>query len=596
MFNYTTGDAAGQNTTTTCTWHTCNWLIKKFNNESSFKIQKFYIESNGSSDKKISSKTVHNGRGIKVSADVFLPEKIINDVLKSSSAEMIDYTRRTTPISFYNGISSHNANVANLIAGIFSSTGQDIACVHESASAFGSFEKTSEGLYCSIKLPSLVIGTVGGGTHLPVQKNILSMMDCYGPKKVERFAKIIASFSLSLEISIIAAIASGQFAIAHERLGRNKLVDFVNKKEFKTDYIKNTVHSLDNIEFTDFSAKNNGILTQLTSLETQKHLGFSKWKGSIKNINQDIFIKSKPSNREVINSLYRTIGALDPRLASQFSNYQNFSEFNMSSIRELEVLEVLKNHNYLNMPKVYEIINDKNRESYHIIQEYIDHKNTQIFNSENNSHVWNKDILENVFTALYKGQNILTKNKENIPNLHTRNHKESLLFSKNMLDTLKAESSTKNEDLYKIIEQSISFLEQQPSDQYLQLVTHNDFNPRNIIVNKSEKVLIYDWELCSEGLPQKDSVEFLCFTKNSDHLKDMRTEDLLKVHFNLLSSDYPEVTVTDWKIMNKIALAQFITQRFSHYLVGSHLTEYNFLPNLISNTKLIFSELFNDQL
>lgn len=38
---------------------------------------------------------------------------------------------------------------------------------------------------------------------------------------VFRFGEIIAAFTLGLELSTLSAIAGGQFATAHERLGRN---------------------------------------------------------------------------------------------------------------------------------------------------------------------------------------------------------------------------------------------------------------------------------------------------------------------------------------------------------------------------------------
>lgn len=36
------------------------------------------------------------------------------------------------------------------------------------------------GIYASISLPSLNVGTVGGGTSLATQKECLQLMECYG--------------------------------------------------------------------------------------------------------------------------------------------------------------------------------------------------------------------------------------------------------------------------------------------------------------------------------------------------------------------------------------------------------------------------------
>ena len=73
---------------------------------------------------------------------------------------------------------------------------------------------------CNMTLPNLIVGTVGGGTSLPTQKECLEMMDCYGAGNGKKFAEICAALCLSGEISIIAAMSAGHFASAHQKLGR----------------------------------------------------------------------------------------------------------------------------------------------------------------------------------------------------------------------------------------------------------------------------------------------------------------------------------------------------------------------------------------
>ena len=52
-FYYTTGDASGQNMTTTCTWHAMLYIVKAFEDDHGSLIQNYIIEGNGSSDKKV---------------------------------------------------------------------------------------------------------------------------------------------------------------------------------------------------------------------------------------------------------------------------------------------------------------------------------------------------------------------------------------------------------------------------------------------------------------------------------------------------------------------------------------------------------------
>jgi hydroxymethylglutaryl-CoA reductase (NADPH) len=72
-------------------------------------------------------------------------------------------------------------------------------------------------------MPSLLVGTVGGGTILPTQKSALSIMGI--DKKVSsiEFAKLIGGVVLAGELSLLSALASGALGKSHKELGRKKI-------------------------------------------------------------------------------------------------------------------------------------------------------------------------------------------------------------------------------------------------------------------------------------------------------------------------------------------------------------------------------------
>ena len=179
-FVYTTGDASGQNMTTTCTWHGVLWINQHFTAECHIEPVHFVIEGNGASDKKVSSFSMMHGRGVHVVAECELEEQVIEKVLRTNSADFVRCYNQSRVLSQLDGMIGYNINVANAIAAIFVATGQDLACIHESGTGVLNVEKTEKGLYCSLNLPSLVIGTVGGGTHLAKQNEALSIMNCAG--------------------------------------------------------------------------------------------------------------------------------------------------------------------------------------------------------------------------------------------------------------------------------------------------------------------------------------------------------------------------------------------------------------------------------
>jgi hydroxymethylglutaryl-CoA reductase (NADPH) len=120
-----------------------------------------------------------------------------------------------------------NAHFANIVAAIFIATGQDVAQVVESSMGITSTEPRDDGLYVSVFLPSLEVGTVGGGTGLPTQREALALLGVAGSgnppgTNALKFAEIIAAAVLAGELNLLIALARNELASAHQRLGRAK--------------------------------------------------------------------------------------------------------------------------------------------------------------------------------------------------------------------------------------------------------------------------------------------------------------------------------------------------------------------------------------
>jgi NADP-dependent 3-hydroxy-3-methylglutaryl-CoA reductase len=218
-FLYMTGDAAGQNMTTTCTWLACKW-IKEQIAKIGLKLKGYGLDGNISSDKKLSYNNYINGRGHRVAAETVLKEEVIKEVLNISSDVLCHAWLQGSIGAFESGMVGYTVNAANVIAAIFTATGQDIASVSESSSGLVYMEMQGKDVYASMTLPGLVLGTVGGGTRLPACAEALEMIGCLGKEKAGRLGEIIAGFCLALDISTLSAIASDVFATAHEKLAR----------------------------------------------------------------------------------------------------------------------------------------------------------------------------------------------------------------------------------------------------------------------------------------------------------------------------------------------------------------------------------------
>jgi len=215
---YSTGDASGQNMVTFAS----DALMLATLKHCPIKPQSWFVEGNLSGDKKASFLSVLQGRGRKTTAQIELTHEIVEQVLGVDVARFLEYVRIANLGSLMSGQVGAQAHYANGLAALFLATGQDVACVSETAVGFTRAEASQVGLKFTVTLPNLMVGTIGGGTGLPSQRAGLELMGLYGTGKANAFAEVAAALVLCGELSLTAAVASGQFATAHHKLARKR--------------------------------------------------------------------------------------------------------------------------------------------------------------------------------------------------------------------------------------------------------------------------------------------------------------------------------------------------------------------------------------
>lgn len=219
-FAYDTKDAMGMNMVTIATDAAVDLIISENDAEL------VALSGNMCTDKKPAAINAITGKGKTVSADVVLNREIIQEKLKTTPEKMAEVNYRKNLVgSARAGSLGFNAHAANIAAAIFIACGQDPAHVVEASNAMTLMELTEDGLYCSVTLPSLAVGTVGGGTGIGAQQECLSMLGAAGAgdppgANSKKLAEIVAAAVLAGEISLIGALAARHLAKAHAELGR----------------------------------------------------------------------------------------------------------------------------------------------------------------------------------------------------------------------------------------------------------------------------------------------------------------------------------------------------------------------------------------
>ena len=216
-FEFTTGDASGQNMVTIATDAICRYITTA----SPTPARYHFVEANLSGDKKATTHSFMSVRGRKVTAEVRLSAALITERLHTTAPRLMDYWRMSALGGVMSGSIGVQGHYANSLAALFIATGQDAACVAEAAVGVTRFEPMEGGgLYASVTLPNMIVGTVGGGTKLPTQHACLEIMGLAGVGHARAFAEVAAAVALAGELSITGALAAGHFTDAHQRLSR----------------------------------------------------------------------------------------------------------------------------------------------------------------------------------------------------------------------------------------------------------------------------------------------------------------------------------------------------------------------------------------
>jgi hydroxymethylglutaryl-CoA reductase (NADPH) len=217
-FNYTTGDAAGQNMTGKATLAACEWIQANYPS----KVE-FILSGNMDTDKKYSRINMLQTRGRRVVAEAVLDQAIVTELLGVETKTLFRARQISHVGAFLAGAANNGAHAANGLTALFIATGQDVANVAESHAGIVYTQLLDDGdYYWSITLPSLIVATFGGGTGLATQRECLEMLGCHGKDKVDKFAEICAALVLAGEISLSGAVIHGDWVSSHEKYGRNR--------------------------------------------------------------------------------------------------------------------------------------------------------------------------------------------------------------------------------------------------------------------------------------------------------------------------------------------------------------------------------------
>ncbi|KAI1619599.1 3-hydroxy-3-methylglutaryl-CoA reductase [Exophiala viscosa] len=219
-FKTTTGDAMGMNMISKGVEKALNVMSTECGFDDMAIIS---LSGNYCIDKKASAINWIDGRGKAVVAEAIIPGDVVRNVLKSDVNALVELniSKNLVGSAMAGSIGGFNAHAANIVAAMFLAMGQDPAQVVESANCITLMKNNNGNLQISVSMPSLEVGTIGGGTILEAQSSMLDLLGVRGAHptnpgdNARQLARIIAAAVLAGELSLCSALAAGHLVKAH---------------------------------------------------------------------------------------------------------------------------------------------------------------------------------------------------------------------------------------------------------------------------------------------------------------------------------------------------------------------------------------------
>lgn len=568
LFIYSTGEAAGQNMTTLITSSLVQTVRQRYLNATNFWIENFRIEGNLASDKKVSASLFSVGRGRKIIAEAVISAAVCKKVLKVSNQELCKNFNRMKSARVFAGYQGFNINVANVVAGLFLATGQDAACIHESSAAELHMEMKGEDLFVSLFMPSLIVGTIGGGTHLPHAKNCLDLRECEGLNSADKLAQIICSYALALELSTVSAIESGHFVQAHSSLGRD------SQKSIKPDEIDsaflNEIRLDQNSEFqfagpieaVDFD---DAMMVDLASVSARRISGLFRLKAQFKGStsSQNLILKIKNSDTDIISTSKFMLQNLGLGSICENEGFYQYHPFANNQLNEIEKNKILSTQNWDFVPKIH-IASLKNSVGF-VLQ-------SEVIGATKQFQNWNRDQLEQALDHL----SVVHNSSLPIPT-ETIDYQKSQSLWLDLSNELIKQNIIKTTETKKIFNFCTDRYEEAFSEfgKLEKRFCHLDFNPRNLLFSEN-KIYIVDWEFSGFHLPQRDFIEFMIF-----NMQSLSDSDLMS--YSKSYAQKIKMSQKDWQLGFLPAFCDFVLRRLSLYLVIAEFKEVHFLNHVLIN-------------
>ena len=395
----------------------------------------------------------------------------------------------------------------------------------------------------------------------------------------------------------------GEFAAAHERLGRNRPVRFLARDDLTPAFFEPSLR----VAYDDASLRvrsvnplpdctGSSIISELTGRKVGKLVGLIPLRlhhdGQGGEATTDVVVKAKPLDDEVLLMLGTMASMCGARVTTAWAKHRHLLGFAGCHVRELAIYGQTDERFRRHVPRVFKTLGDDAREAYVVVLERL--AGLRLMDSVDDGRRWQRRDIDAALRGIGQVHAIWMGREEELRRQPWLGHVPNARSMAAMTDLWDALAVHASEEFPALL--TSSRLERQRQliasigewwprlEQLPRTLIHNDFNPRNIALRESHGELTlcaYDWELATLHLPQHDLAELLAFVMPADAPEE-DVEYFLEVHRRSLedASGRP-IDSEQWREGYALALRDLCVNRFALYMLAHTFRQYTFLPRAI---------------
>ena len=307
----------------------------------------------------------------------------------------------------------------------------------------------------------------------------------------------------------------------------------------------------------------------------------------------DVMVKVKPSDDDVLEVAETMAAVCDVRVSATLRDVRDLIGIRGSHLREPALYEEADDRIRRYMPRCYGTWRDNDQGSWGLVLERL--TDMAVIDAADHPDVWTEEAVQSVIGglaathAVWLGQEAELQEKPWIGHVPRPDDVGRL---QPFWEALASHAAPRfqywaGDALRRAHDRLVASASQwwrDAFDGHPRTLIHNDFNPRNIALRLDAgrlRLVAYDWELATVGVPQRDLAEFLCFVLPED-VSFARMTAAIDAHRGQLErlSGTP-LDAGRWRTGFMNALSEVLVARLAFYALIDRVRPQPFLPRVV---------------